>query len=123
PPWTWSWWEYHVLMLLGFLALLGGILFEFSRRRSLRAIMEGIVRLRSLVESELEYSDTISTLAAATEARDPNTRGHTARVAEIAVRLGQEMKLSAERLRVLARAGLLHDIGKLGISDAILLKP
>lgn len=123
PPWTWSWWGYHVLMLFGFLAILGGILYEFSRRRSLRAIMEGLVRLRSLVESELEYSDTISTLAAATEARDPYTRGHTARVAEVAVRIGQEMKLSAERLRVLARAGLLHDIGKLGTPDAILLKP
>ena len=123
PPWTWSWWGYHVLMLLGFLVILGGILYEFSRRRSLRAIMEGLVRLRSLVESELEYSDTISTLAAATEARDPYTRGHTARVAEVAVRIGQEMKLSAERLRVLARAGLLHDIGKLGTPDAILLKP
>jgi HD-GYP domain-containing protein (c-di-GMP phosphodiesterase class II) len=85
--------------------------------------MEGLVRLRGLVQSELEYSDTIATLAAATEARDPATHGHTARVAEIAVRIGQAMKLPDERVRVLARAGLLHDIGKLGIPDAILLKP
>ena len=121
-PWTWSWWEYHVLMLLGFVSILSGIVFEFSRRRSLRTIMEGLIRVRSLVQSELEYSDTISTLAAATEARDPETHGHTARVAEIAVRIGNAMKLPAERVRVLARAGLLHDIGKLGIPDSILLK-
>ena len=59
----------------------------------------------------------------ALEARDPHTRNHSARVAQLAVRLGREMGLGDGELYELHLAGLLHDIGKIGIPDAILLKP
>jgi HD-GYP domain-containing protein (c-di-GMP phosphodiesterase class II) len=62
-------------------------------------------------------------LVEAVEAKDPYTRGHTRRVAELAVRIGQELRLGPERLRVLNRAALLHDIGKIGVPDTILNKP
>jgi putative nucleotidyltransferase with HDIG domain len=65
----------------------------------------------------------IVALGGAVEAKDPYTRGHTLRVAELAVRIGQELRLSPERLRVLNRAALLHDIGKIGVPDTILNKP
>jgi putative nucleotidyltransferase with HDIG domain len=62
-------------------------------------------------------------MAAATEAKDPDTQGHILRVAQLSCRLGREMGLTPSRLRVLARAGLLHDVGKIQIPDAILKKP
>jgi len=50
-------------------------------------------------------------------------QGHNHRVAELSVQIGHEMGMNAGQLRVLARSGLLHDVGKLGIPDAILHKP
>ena len=59
----------------------------------------------------------------ALEARDLYTRQHSTRVTEIALTLGRELNCSAEELNVLSFAGPLHDIGKIGIRDEILLKP
>lgn len=123
PVWTLAWWEYHFLMLLGAGAAMAGLLVQYSRNGSLRAIMNGVFELENLVQIELENAETIAALAAATEAKDPFTKGHTVRVAEKAVALGKALQLPNDKLRVLARAGLLHDIGKLGIPDSILLKP
>jgi HD-GYP domain-containing protein (c-di-GMP phosphodiesterase class II) len=61
-------------------------------------------------------------LTAAIDAKDSFTYGHSERVARIAVELGQEMALPEEELSDIYLAGLLHDIGKIGISDAILRK-
>ena len=62
-------------------------------------------------------------LTAAIDAKDPYTRGHSERVARIAVRLGQQLELAPEVCSDLYLAGLLHDIGKIGIRDAVLQKP
>ncbi len=66
---------------------------------------------------------TITSLASALEARDPFTRNHSAHVAKFSVRVGKQMGLGRAELYELHLAGLLHDIGKIGIPDAILLKP
>ncbi len=66
---------------------------------------------------------TITSLVSALEARDPYTRNHSAHVAQFAVRLGRQMGLSRSELYEIHLAGLLHDVGKIGIPDAILLKP
>lgn len=63
-----------------------------------------------------------ATLAAALDARDPYTAGHSLRVAEYAVKIGQLAHLSEERIDELRKSALLHDIGKIGIRDAVLLK-
>ncbi|HLC29583.1 MAG TPA: HD-GYP domain-containing protein, partial [Dehalococcoidia bacterium] len=118
-----SWWFYHGFMLAGFLIAVLVLLSEFFRGRGVISIMRGLFVLEGIVELELEHQETIAALAAATEAKDPYTHGHTIRVAQQAVRIGRAMDLPPERLRVLARAGLLHDVGKLGIRDAVLLKP
>jgi len=57
------------------------------------------------------------------EAKDTATEGHTRRVAMLAVQVGEELDLPATRLRRLALGGILHDIGKLRVPDAILKKP
>ncbi|MBE3584546.1 MAG: HD-GYP domain-containing protein [Limnochordaceae bacterium] len=69
------------------------------------------------------YADTIASLSAALEARDAYTAGHSRRVAEIAVRIGHELGMSDNDLETLKYAGLLHDIGKIGIEDRLLKKP
>jgi hypothetical protein len=68
------------------------------------------------------YRGTVKALVAALEAKDPYTRGHSERVADYAVKIGRELKLSEEKLEVLQFAGLLHDIGKVGIRKRILNK-
>jgi len=65
----------------------------------------------------------ISSLTAAIDAKDPYTCGHSERVARIAVRISQQMGLQASFLSDIYLAGLLHDIGKIGIEDSILRKP
>jgi HD-GYP domain-containing protein (c-di-GMP phosphodiesterase class II) len=62
-------------------------------------------------------------LTGAIDAKDPYTWGHSERVGRIAVRLGRQMGLSAAALSDLYLAGLLHDIGKIGIRDSVLQKP
>jgi putative nucleotidyltransferase with HDIG domain len=62
-------------------------------------------------------------LAATVDARDAYTAGHSRRVRNISLAIGAELELPAEELEVLGQAALLHDIGKIAIPDAILLKP
>ena len=69
------------------------------------------------------YKSTIEALASAIDAKDASTCGHSRRVMEYALMCGREMGLSQKNLEVLEYAGLLHDIGKIGISDNILCKP
>jgi HD-GYP domain-containing protein (c-di-GMP phosphodiesterase class II) len=69
------------------------------------------------------FISTITTLVGALEARDPYTRNHSASVAKIAVRIGRRMGLSRDALYEIHLGGLLHDLGKIGIRDEILLKP
>lgn len=69
------------------------------------------------------YKGTIKALAAAIDAKDPYTRGHSQRVVEYALMAGTALSLSQEELEVLEYAGILHDIGKIGIADCILCKP
>jgi putative nucleotidyltransferase with HDIG domain len=66
---------------------------------------------------------TLSAFVKAVEARDAYTKEHSNRVAEMAVLLGTELDCSEEELNLLNFAGRLHDIGKIGIRDNILLKP
>ena len=65
----------------------------------------------------------LSTLSRAIEARDPYTRGHSARVTEIAEAIARRLGWDAERLALLRVGGPLHDVGKLGVSDEVLAKP
>jgi len=67
--------------------------------------------------------EAIHALAAAVEARDPYTQAHTKRVAESARRIGRAMNLCAEDQDALYRGGMVHDVGKIGVPDEILLKP
>jgi putative nucleotidyltransferase with HDIG domain len=69
------------------------------------------------------HFNTIKTLTAVVDARDPYTAGHSLRVGELARLIGERLGLRESTLDALRIGGYLHDIGKIGIRDAILLKP
>jgi putative nucleotidyltransferase with HDIG domain len=73
-------------------------------------------------EHSKNYLDTIITLAKAIDARDPYTYQHSNNVTKYSVRIAEELKLQDEEIKDIRYAGLLHDIGKIGIRDDILLK-
>ena len=72
---------------------------------------------------ERQHLGTIRALVSAIDARDPYTRGHSVRVGHLAQDLGKELRLDDRQLQQLLVGGYLHDIGKIGVRDAILLKP
>ncbi len=72
---------------------------------------------------EKSYYDTISALAQAVEAKDPYTLGHSDRVTQFAIAIGEDMGLSREDIAVLRYGATLHDVGKIGIDEAVLNKP
>ena len=74
-------------------------------------------------ELELTYDRTLTALMSALDARDRETEGHSIRVSRLACLLGEELGLNGYHLKALERGSLLHDIGKIGISDTILHKP
>lgn len=75
-----------------------------------------------LIESKNSYVQTIDALIAAIEAKDQYTRGHSQRVSGLAVQIAKKMGMSRQQAEELRIAGILHDIGKIGISDSILQK-
>jgi putative nucleotidyltransferase with HDIG domain len=84
--------------------------------------------LELILERQLQHErnsiiGTISSLISALEARDPSTRNHSTRVAKLSVRISREMGLNQSEQYEIHLGGLLHDVGKIGIPDAILLKP
>ncbi|MBI3764273.1 MAG: diguanylate cyclase, partial [Chloroflexi bacterium] len=69
------------------------------------------------------YDHTLDALAAALDARDKETEGHSRRVVAFTLALARRMNLPEEELATIQRGAILHDIGKIGVPDAILLKP
>ena len=80
------------------------------------------VGYKKVVEIRDMFTQTVRSLAGAIDAKDPFTAGHSERVQLIAKDLGQELRCSESELEALEWGGLLHDVGKIGIPDVILLK-
>lgn len=74
-------------------------------------------------DAEKTYFETISALALAVDAKDRYSRGHLDRVAKYAVRIASKLHLTDQSVKILRDAARLHDVGKIGIPDEILLKP
>jgi Response regulator containing a CheY-like receiver domain and an HD-GYP domain len=89
----------------------------------LRARVQSLVRLKRYTD-ELESAESVITsLALTVEARDATTDGHCQRLAYYATALGAAVGVSDDELASLDRGGYLHDVGKIGIPDSVLLKP
>jgi len=89
----------------------------------LTARVRSALRLKELYNTLDSAEHVIFSLATAVEAKDSFTEQHTQRVGESARLLGQRLGLSENTLNTLYRGGMIHDIGKIGVSDAILHKP
>lgn len=90
--------------------------------------MDEIKRINEQLEDSKEqleqaYLDMVQTLRYTVEAKDSYTRGHSDRVSEYSVLIGEKLGLPEEQIKTLRIGGLFHDIGKIGIPDSILLKP
>jgi response regulator RpfG family c-di-GMP phosphodiesterase len=85
-----------------------------ERTRQLRAALSRIERT---------YDETLEALAAALDLRDNDTAGHSRRVTLYSLEMAMRLNFSTDQLKQLERGAYLHDIGKIGIPDSILLKP
>ncbi len=90
---------------------------------------ELLARVRSLLKlklrtDELERAESVLfSLARSIEGKDPYTHGHCERLAEYSTRLARQIGLTEDHITALRRAGIVHDVGKVAVPDAILLKP
>ncbi|HUR80706.1 MAG TPA: HD domain-containing phosphohydrolase [Thermoanaerobaculia bacterium] len=78
---------------------------------------------RAAHENHALFINSVRMLAAAIDAKDPYTRGHSERVARYSIGIGKNLGLSDKEMRDLRISALLHDVGKIGIDDRILRKP
>ena len=91
--------------------------------KQMRTIREYQKQVQEQNEKLVEaYMQTIETLRYVVETRDQETRGHSERVSSLAAALAKEMGMSEEEVDRIRVAGLFHDIGKIGVPDAVLLK-
>ncbi len=89
----------------------------------LRARIRSLLSLKAFTD-ELERAETVLfSLAQSIEGKDPYTLGHCERLSESSAMLGTAIGLNAEIITAIRRAGIVHDIGKVAVPDAVLLKP
>lgn len=92
-------------------------------RLELTTRIKSLLRLK-LLHDDLDTSENILfSLASALEAKDFYTLGHSERVSKLACEIGRKMELGERDIEAMRRGGLLHDIGKIGVKESILLKP
>jgi putative two-component system response regulator len=89
----------------------------------LTARVRSLLRIKRFTDELDSAESVILSLALTIEARDARTDGHCQRLARYGVTVGQQLGLNEEDLTALAKGGYLHDVGKVGIPDSILLKP
>jgi HD-GYP domain-containing protein (c-di-GMP phosphodiesterase class II) len=88
------------------------------------AIQNAVEQLKKAAhENHLLFINSVRMLAAAIDAKDPYTRGHSERVARYSIAIGKHLGLPEKEMRNLRVSSLLHDVGKIGIDDRILRKP
>ena len=104
-----------------------GKLFNADDLDLLRSIADSaalaIENARLFTELAASYDSTLNALAAALDLRDRETEGHSRRVVEYTARLARQLGLEEPEIMEIGRGALIHDIGKIGVPDAILLKP
>ncbi len=106
-----------------------------ERKRQLADLQDHHAHLKEIAEQrtkqfetvrkqiDLTYDETLEALGAALDLRDTETEGHSRRVSRYSMEMGRAYGCSGEKLKHIIRGAYLHDIGKIGIPDSILMKP
>jgi HD-GYP domain-containing protein (c-di-GMP phosphodiesterase class II) len=123
--WAWhiSWWMYHAAYGGAFVVLFGGWAIEARRAGSLSAIADALSMRDALAQLNRGRDQHILELVSAIETKDKHTLRHVSRVGAHALDIGKQMGLPAQDLRSLVLAAQMHDVGKIGVPNAILMKP
>lgn len=117
------WWLAHAFEVAG-IGLIGLPAALDLRHSTASRPLVGDLRAEDLVADEEAFlGGRVHALMVRLAEKDGSTEGHTRRVATLAVQIGERLGLPADRLRLLALGGLLHDMGKLSVPDAVLNKP
>jgi putative nucleotidyltransferase with HDIG domain len=104
---------------IGVLALVAGFVgLAWERERQLARVSEAL-----LGEARTHYMETLNVLACALDAKDQTTQEHTGRLGDLVDAVAKKMRLPIETVAAVRAGAILHDIGKIGIPDAILTKP
>jgi HD-GYP domain-containing protein (c-di-GMP phosphodiesterase class II) len=121
--WHISWWIYHGLYGVAFVALFTGWTIEARRAGTLRAIADALSMRDALAQLNRGLDSRIVELVDAVEAKDEETFGHVRRVSGYALAVGKRLGLSPSALRMLAMSAEMHDVGKISIPSSVLAKP
>ncbi len=118
-----GYWVAHGLDISGVFAATIGALCALRSTSRVRSTIEPVLTTEPLAALELGMDPIVHRFVADLEARDPVTRDHVVRTAELAVKIGIDLGLHGRKLRQLGLAALLHDVGKLDIPTKIINKP
>jgi HD-GYP domain-containing protein (c-di-GMP phosphodiesterase class II) len=117
-----NWWLYHFLLLGAFLTVVAGWTIEAVRARSLVLFARSLTLREALDNLDSAAPEALIRLEAAMEERDSYTRHHMSRTAFVATAIAREMCCDPVTVAVVEGAARIHDIGKIAVPDAILLK-
>lgn len=122
-PLSAGFWVAHILDICGVFAGTIGAIIVLRRTSDVRSVISPVLVADPLAALELGLDPTVHRFVADLEAKDPITRDHVVRTAELAIGIAEELGLDASTVRTVGLAALLHDVGKLEIPDEILQKP
>jgi len=118
-----GWWLGHLFEVVGLSLVGAAVAADLHRARQYRPLTGGVGACDLVAAEEAFLEARVRALTLRVAEKDESTEEHTRRVALLAVQVGEELGLTPARLRSLATGGLLHDIDKLAVPDAILTKP
>ncbi len=118
-----GWWIGHEVELDGILLVGIAVAIDLARAAQARPLAGDLSGAELVQAEDVFLGSQVRALTVTLAEKDTYTERHTRRVALLAVQVGEELGLSKSRLRTLAIGGLVHDIGKLSVPDAILRKP
>jgi putative nucleotidyltransferase with HDIG domain len=121
--WSFSWWIYHFLLLASMVVMLIGIVKQYAVKGTLTESLRSLFTTDPFERATNSLAPSVKALVTATEKKDTYTAGHTFRVTMYALKLAEELRLKPEQLRAIVQGGLIHDVGKIRVPDAVLNKP
>lgn len=116
-------WFAHFLDVAGVLIATAAAAVVYQRNATMEQVLGPVLVTEPLSALAVGMDPIVHRFVAELDEKDPITRDHVIRTTELAVRVGQEMRLGATQLRDLGLAAILHDLGKVGVPDEILNKP